>query len=316
LASLPLNIPSEVTSAIGGGPQGASSGASREAILKEVHTSPEDMLEKYNVTRKSVLQDHRSGSGGGQIAMDPLIFGPSYFFMVKTDANIGGGGLGVEQVRGALAVGTPTFPEWLASQLYSSGSPTNHTRFMRLLTNSATRISSSDIVMDTHEVGETWDGAKQTLAKLTLASRQSLTFQVEYNEYTGAPISNLHWAWIKYTEGVVKGRLLAREENVLGRIIDYATAAFLFVTAPDGKTVEFGCKWTGVFPTAAPFSAFEASQNPGSAVTVSIPYAASYVEPNEDIIFRDFNTIAGGSDVSLGVENGRWKLNFPQDLVT
>ena len=87
---------------------------------------------------------------------------------------------------------------------------------------------------------------------------------------------------------------------VLDRVLDFACSIYYFQTLPDAQTIEFGVRFTGCFPTAVPFSPWNARLGNSEGVKVSVPYTYAYMEPMEPRIFMEFNSSAGSSGVSVG----------------
>ena len=119
-------------------------------------------------------------------------------------------------------------------------------------------------------------------------------FNINFLDLAGTPILSMHEVWQKYYEYALDGFVTRSETNQSANILDYAASLYVMVTEPDGETLTYWAKYTGVFPTGIPWSAIGAD-SPGnhSLVTPSIPYAFTYMEENDMEIIRDFIQVAG-----------------------
>ena len=279
-----------------------------DAYIGKRFVTPGDLLNKFNPERLKA-----SGSFTDGVGADPAASGPFYVFVTTPDIN-----LDHPNAQRVLGIGTPTAPDALARKL------TGGTGFIKLLSNLALTSPSQDISLDVLQVGEGWDGARQVLPTKTLASRQDGTFQVEYKDMAGLPVHLLHKIWIDYIDAVTVGHLSPKageKKYIESRIIDYAVSVYSFQTLPDGETIEFGIRYTGVFPTAVPFSGMAGKLGAAEAIHANIPYAFSYAEPMDAAIFAEFNTAAAETGVQIQVPAGRnskspagrpaYKLTFP-----
>jgi hypothetical protein len=253
------------------------------------YIKPGDLLDKLNPQRLKAKGQGTTGIGG-----DPAATGPFYIFITKPDINIE-----TDAAKTLLGIGQPTAPEALSKLLTNGGG----SGIIKLLTNLAEGIGVQDVVLDTTSVGEGWDGAKLALPKSTLNSRQDGSLQIEYQEWSGLPITILHKLWIDYIEAVTKGSLTPKYSGAVNyitqRILDYACSIYYFQTLPDARTIEFGVRFTGCFPTAVPYSPWNAKLGNSEGVKVSVPYTYSFMEPMDPAIFTEFNISAGSSGVSI-----------------
>ena len=263
-------------------------------FLSQRYLTSSELLNTFNPER---LHAHGDDSPG--IGADPATSGPFYVFVTSPDLNV----LDPAAAK-VLGVGSPMAPNALVRHL------TGGSGFVRLLTNLVQGFQSQDIVLDVYQVAEGWDGAKVTVPKSTLNSRQDGTIQFEFDEHVGTPVTLLHKAWVDYIEAVTRGTLFPKDvpNYIQNRVLDYAVAIYCFQTLQDGRTIQFAMKLTGAFPTAVPFSAFKGQVGPAEAIRVTVPYAYSYMEVMDNVIFSEFNKAAAGTGVSVaGVGEGTGK---------
>lgn len=264
-----------------------TAGTDLSSFYEKRYIKPADLLAKFNPQHLKA-----SGHGGPGIGGDPASTGPFYVFVTTPDLNILS-----ESARKYHQIGTPVAPEEIAKLL------TGGAGFIKMLTNLAEDFGVQDVSLDTYNVGEGWDGAKLTVPKSTLNSRQNGTLQIELLEYAGTPVTTLHRLWVDYIEAVTKGIISPKRDGaidyIIRRILDYACSVYYFSLLPDARTIEFGVRFTGCFPTAIPYTAWSGKIGGIDAVKVNIPYAFTYMEPMDPAIFTDFNKSAGQAGVSI-----------------
>ena len=259
------------------------------AFYEARNIKPGDLITTFNPQR---IKPH--GFGNTAIGGDPAATGPFYIFVTRPDLNIFS-----QEATNALSIGTPVAPREIAELLcFDKG-----TGFIKLLTNLAEGFGVQDVVLDTYSIGEGWDGSKMNTPRSTLNSRQDGSLQIEFQEWSGLPVTTLHRLWVEYIEAVTKGILVPKTgtpDYMLDRVLDFACSIYYFQTLPDAQTIEFGVRFTGCFPTAVPFSPWNARLGNAEGVKVSVPYTYAYMEPMEPWIFKEFNSSAGSSGVSVG----------------
>ena len=170
----------------------------------------------------------------------------------------------------------------------------NKANFIKLFFNAAKSAPFQDINLDTNETGENWDGAKLTIAKSTINSRQSGTVSIQMAEYADAPVTNALNYWINYIDGVTKGHIVPTQSNVDNRILDYVCSIYVFAMKADYTTITHAAKYTGCFPTSVPASAGSGEVGKAEVTTVDATFAFTRYEFNTAGILEDFNRSAGG----------------------
>ena len=186
-----------------------------------------------------------------------------------------------------LGIGTPIVQSIIYEQLISGNG------FIPLLTNTCLSFPHQDITLDTLDLWENWSANKMTLPKDSVSSRQGGQVSLDFQEYAGAPVSSLIRLWVEYIDGVSKGRFYPKERYLNIRVLDYAVTIFVFLLEPDGRTIEWGSKYTGCFPSAIPGSAFTGHIGSSDGVKVSVPFNYSYYETMDPAIMSDFNSAYG-----------------------
>jgi hypothetical protein len=263
-------------------------------------TTPTDLTsfyEKRNTTAAKLLTEFNplrlAAQGHGA---DPASTGPWYVFVTRPDLN-----LSTDSAKKFLGIGQPTAPDNIAAMLTGGGANS----FIKMLTNLCDGYSVQDLVMDVHATGENWEGAKVSVPKSSLNSRQDGTLQLEYMELTGTPNTILHKIWFDYIEAVTKGLLNPKFDApnyISKRMLDYAVSIYAFQMQPDGETIEFGTRWTGCYPVGVPYSVWGGKIGNSETIKIQVPYAYTYSEPMDGAIFYEFNTSAANQGVAITVE--------------
>jgi hypothetical protein len=182
--------------------------------------------------------------------------------------------------------------------------------FMKILTNCCEGFSPSDVSTNTLQVGETRYRYKHVYMGSDADSKSAGSFNVEYVERPGLPITKLHKLWYDYAHAVRHGEIKPFDFIRKDRLIDYQVAAYFFACAPDGVTIEYWAKYTGVMPTAVPYSAFACKPGGGEPIKVTVPYSFVYKEDMEPDILGDFND-SGAAKTRLG---GSWNEAILKDM--
>lgn len=178
--------------------------------------------------------------------------------------------------------------------------------FMKLLTNCVESFTPSDISSSVYQFGETISKLKHVTMGSDNDSRSAGTFNIPYHEKEHIPVTRLHKAWYEYAQNVRKGKFKTSEEFIKNRLIDYQSSLYYFLLAPDGESLVYWAKYTGVMPTGLPYSTFEGKTgNNGELLKVNIPYSYVYKEDLEPEILNDFNAVARPDGTAIN-SNG-WK---------
>lgn len=88
--------------------------------------------------------------------------------------------------------------------------------------------------------------------------------------------------------------------------LDYLSSIYYFHVKPDGHTLNYWCKYTGVYPTSIPYDIFSVSEGQQQVVDkVGIKYKSLWKEEMNIEILRDFNLVAcANQDFGTYPENG------------
>ena len=188
---------------------------------------------------------------------------PMYYYLNKTDKNL-----------------------LLSLTRYFSA---NHD-FIPFLSNKVGSFELGDDYIKTEEYGETFTGYKMKFGKNNIESKTAGSFSISYRDDSELRIYKMHKAWTDYISKVYRGEFKAKDEYIRERILDYAVSVYYFLCGPDGETILFWSKYTGVFPTNNPASAASWSKgNVASNPEYSISYDYSWKEDFNPVSLAEFN---------------------------
>jgi len=279
-----------------------------DEIEGEFSFSSEKLFSTTNVLRKRIIS---ANSENNVSTFDPLTLGPFYLFITTPRFM----NLDNESVSNYLKIGSASAPNELIR--YLQGRHYGSTNFMKIFTNSLDSLSFDDIILDTTEISEGWEGSKLTVPKHTINSRQSGSVSFPFQEYENTPLTKIISIWIRYIEGVTRGFIEPSRVARTEKFLDYCCSIFGIVLNVDGRTIEKMVKYTGAFPTAIPYSNGEGKRGPSENVLLNIPFSFTKKETlDEAMIVADFNYITGESsdEVRIVERNNRLKLLFENEF--
>lgn len=257
------------------------------------------VLSKY-FRRSKVYQD---------AIIEPYESGRFYIFMTRPDMN-----LNVENLRAMDILGQDEASrdnevlQRLVNQLYVN-QPFSVTQgftkdtdylprdlsasgyFINLITNLHKTAPIKAIISDAKNAFETYDGYGMVLGGHSKDSRSKGEFSITYNETKDLEILNLHSIWNRYIDFASEGLVSRTKENRDKHILDYASSLFVFAVEPDGETLSFWAKFSGVVPLGVPWDALGETLGESNIITPSISYKYTYYEDNTLDILRDFTNL-------------------------
>jgi LysM repeat protein len=176
----------------------------------------------------------------------------------------------------------------------------NMSPIVRLLTNRFRGFDPEDTTMKTAIVKEDLVGFKQLLPQSYVDSTVAGSFNVSYIEDSDLSVTKTHKAWLTYMEHVRRGKMFASFDAIQSGYLDYMSSMYYFTLKPDGMTISYFAKYTGVVPTGIPYSSFSHKIGDHGLVELSIPYIFNYKEDLNPDIIADFNNSVGkGGDVQI-----------------
>lgn len=267
--------------------------------VRSIYSNTKNNLERYN-RFKMAFPD------------DILSKGYMHVFMTRPDVNyydIAGDNLRSE-------VGNDPFLKYMAGkksqvvrQLVEANGDSH--QFMMLLSNKAKGFTLTDDGINHDTYGKSRSGYSVAYGRRR-DSELGGSLNITYRDNRDLDILNLHKLWVDYIVNVFSGKWTPKSEYIRNKIIDYATAVYVIVTAEDFETVLFWTKYYGVFPVSLPFSAI--SWESGSTVTapeLSVTYAYSWKEDLNPIALAELNM----NSFKLGIpQHARYVPTFNPEI--
>lgn len=165
--------------------------------------------------------------------------------------------------------------------------------FINMITNYAENFDLSDDVIKTDETATAFMGWNVVYGGTTVDSRKADTFSISYTDDKDIGLYKLHYIWVEYINLIKKGMIEPKLEHKKNRILDYASSLFYFLVAEDGEKIIYAAKYTGVFPTNIPNSAFNWAQGNFTLPKFSITYQYNFKDDMKlTAICSDFNYIS------------------------
>lgn len=176
--------------------------------------------------------------------------------------------------------------------LVGNGNP--HHKFLVLLSNEAKSFEVSDHVLKTVEHGETYTGGKIIYGKSDHESNSAGEISIRYVDSVNLDIFKLHTIWVDYINKVYRGIFSPKREYIQNRILDYASSCYYILCGPDGSTILYWQKLTGVFPVNTGENAF--SWDSGTLLSkpeINIKYMYSMKTPMDVAQLNEINNLSG-----------------------
>lgn len=171
--------------------------------------------------------------------------------------------------------------------------------FIKILSNMSRNAPMTDTTLKVHELYETFSGYKLPSGKGTKESRNAQQFSIQYHDTDDLVIMNMHRIWMEYIDKCKKGLIVRSQQNMQENIIDYMTQLYVFQLKPDGETINYWAKYTGIFPTGIPWTSLSMEQGQFQIPTFDIQYTYMYRAEMEDSIITQFNSLQG-FEVGMG----------------
>jgi hypothetical protein len=192
---------------------------------------------------------------------------------------------------------------WCLKSLVAGGNP--HHKFLTLLSNEALSFEVGDVVIKTVEHGETYNGNKIVYGKSDQESNAAGEISIRYIDTVNLDIFKLHLIWTDYISKISKGIFLPKLEHVKNKILDYASSCYYFLCGPDGSTILYWQKLTGVFPVNTSENAF--SWDSGTLLArpeINIKYMYSFKTSMDMYSLYEFNEAADSTYKYKNVYDG------------
>ena len=183
---------------------------------------------------------------------------------------------------------------WCLKSLVKGGNP--YHKFMTFLSNEALSFEVGDLVIKTQEHGETYNGHKIVYGRSDIESNVAGEMSVRYIDTVNLDVYKLHLAWVDYISKVSRGVITPKREYIVDKILDYACSCYYFLCGPDGHTILYWQKLTGVFPINTGENIF--SWDSGTLLAkpeINIKYMYAFKSSMDPIIIEEFNRLTSTS---------------------
>lgn len=227
---------------------------------------------------------------------DPFASNIAYVFFTKPDCNINDN-IAYSNFLTSLD-SSESYGQIILSSVSSSYSKNKLTKskFLNLLSNSVNNFETKDTTLKTNDVYDDFVGFRMNLPENIIESFTPDTITFSFNEYDDLRITNLIKVWVEYISNVKRGIFVPTESNRSKKILDYVSSIYFFLCGPDGCSIKYYCKLTGVYPTVIPYSSFAWDSSNGSNVTkLNVTFQYQIKEDLEPDILSDFMKISGNS---------------------
>jgi hypothetical protein len=245
---------------------------------------------------------------------DPVNTNLAYVFFTTPNLNLGTGkNAGKNIASDSFLLNLDKTEPYILSSLTQETS--NFNSFIKLLTNRFLSFESKDIIMQTENNKETWQGYKYITPTNTIESAVADQFSITYYEDKFLPITKLHKVWVDYMEKVRKGIFLPNPDTTIARReFDYLCSAYYFLIEPDGMTISYFAKYTGVAPISLPYSSFGFKLGDNGNSEVAINYLYQFKEDMNPEILDDFNKASSKMSSNSGSVEVKSKKHYDNNV--
>lgn len=187
---------------------------------------------------------------------------------------------------------TRNYPAIVQSLTYNNQSAVSPVpKFIPLLYNNYKSMNVEDHTFLEMTYGETYRGFSQKLPTTYGQSQAGGTVQVTYTETSPPLVLYLHKLWFEYVEKVKFGFMSPTIETIKCKELDYASSLYVFSFMPDGYTIDFWGRYTGIIPQSVPYSAFFGGMGDSGIVETNCTYLYSDKRFMEPELLLEFNDI-------------------------
>lgn len=164
--------------------------------------------------------------------------------------------------------------------------------YLKIFTNGVKNFDPSDLTLDSQDAYDTKQGYRMMLPTHTTQSQASGTLSFNINETKNLDITKMISLWVKYIDNITDGTFHANPDMVNSGVLDYTSSIYYFFLAPDGHTIKYWCKYTGCYPTAAPYSPFRYNKGNKDIVELDLQFNYTIKEDMNPRILEDFNRVS------------------------
>jgi hypothetical protein len=170
---------------------------------------------------------------------------------------------------------------------------TNKHQFNPMISNNPKSFEVSDEYIKTLEAGETYTGYKIFYGRNDIESKAAGEISINYIDDYNVDIYKMNKAWVDYISKVSRGEFSPKSKYKQTKVLDYAVALYYFLLGPDGETILFWSKFTGVFPTNTSSSTFSWDKDTMTKMPeLNIKYVYSFKRDLDPTHLAEFNALS------------------------
>lgn len=221
---------------------------------------------------------------------DPAMNGPYYVFVTSPSCNIeiSDGMNWSDSIK--VWNNYPNIKILIDNLCWGVSGHGNQMPILTVLTNCVENFTPVDTSSQTITVGETWSKLKMTYAGPDNDSKSGGSFNLEFQELDGMPCTIINKIWYDYSQAVRIGLAKPTDDARNKRYVDYMSSMYFFQLAPDGMSINYWCRYTGVFPTGMPYSSFSGKAG-SDIIRISVPYSFMFKDDMELETLHEFNKV-------------------------
>lgn len=164
--------------------------------------------------------------------------------------------------------------------------------FIPLFTNKIRNFQITDTTIGQNENFDTRHGFRMPLPTHKVDSIGSGSLSINCYETYNLDFMKMMSIWVNYASNVTDGTFHGNPEMIKNGVIDYMSSVYYFVLAPDGKTLKYWSKYTGVWPTTIPSSVLSFTRGEQNIVELDLQFAYTSKEDMNPSILEDFNRLS------------------------
>lgn len=172
---------------------------------------------------------------------------------------------------------------------------TNH--FSSIIANRIESISYPDIGSNSEDTLVTLDKAIFKLP-VTETGSSGMTFVMKLRENEGLDCLRMMTTWHRYIHAITKGNIYPKNEYLDFNIIDYKGSLYILHLKPDFRTITMCTKYTGIYPTNIPVSAFSEELNSVQDVSLDVEFTYDKFELIHEDLIKEINLLSTGVKIT------------------
>lgn len=118
--------------------------------------------------------------------------------------------------------------------------------FLPLVTNRVKSFQAMDVTLAQTETYDTRHGFRMPLPTHKIDSINSNSLSLVCTETLNLDFIKMMTLWVNYISNVTDGTFHANPDMIRNNVLDYMSSIYYFVLEPDGRTLKFWSKYTGV----------------------------------------------------------------------